>query len=139
MCLIVKYLSEYRSRPGIMAERNNMQISDYFVLIFTIAFVVCLSAIVIMYCYARNCGSKIMKEEVINLMKGVVVQLFVLLFVFCLGIWFFMERCPNCNTVVKGEPYCESCGERIEAISLCPSCHIKCDTPFCGNCGAEVK
>lgn len=46
-------------------------------------------------------------------------------------------HCPNCDAVVT-TPYCEQCGEQIDATITCSSCGEKLDTPFCGNCGTAA-
>ena len=52
-------------------------------------------------------------------------------------VFYPQKHCPNCDVVVT-TPYCEQCGEQIDATVTCSTCGEKLDTPFCGNCGTAA-
>lgn len=52
------------------------------------------------------------------------------------------KTCPKCgSTVTPGMRFCESCGEKIEALPACPQCGaaLAPDVKFCETCGAPVS
>ena len=67
----------------------------------------------------------------------------------CLLIGFFLivtptviemgnRTCPSCETYYKADAkFCSECGTSF--VTVCPDCGVECDTPFCGNCGAEMS